>query len=117
MKRAEKINHILDCFSDHVGKSEIRIFEYASKANRDNHSVLEFKDIIVSEYRRYFGNNVEVYVFKTFYVLIGKVSSKDLRIVGKRICHYYGTGQLCKAYGNSTQLFHCIKTVQANAKR
>ena len=40
MKRAEKINHILDCFSDHVGKSEIRIFEYASKANRDNHSVL-----------------------------------------------------------------------------
>lgn len=56
-------------------------------------------------------------VFKTFYVLIGKVSSKDLRIVGKRICHYYGTGQLCKTYGNSTQLFHCIKTVQANAKR
>ena len=117
MKRAEKINHILDCFSDYVGKSEIRIFECASKASRGNHSVLEFKDIIVSEYRRYFGNNVEVYVFKTFYVLIGKVSSKDLRIVGKRICHYYRTGQLCKTYGNSTQLFHCIETVHANDKR
>lgn len=59
----------------------------------------------------------ELYPSETFYVLIGKVSSKDLRIVGKRICHYYGTGQLCKTYGNSTQLFHCIKTVQANAKR
>lgn len=90
-------------------KEEVRIFVFKDKGNREHYSVLEFEEIISREYHEYFKGNVKVFVYDKYYVVVGGVTSTELRMVGKKICSHLPAGKLCKHYGKSTQLFRCVK--------
>lgn len=113
----EDYSEVLNYFKEDIGKTEIRIFRFASQENRNMYSVLEFKDKILDSYNECVGNRVKVTVFPHCYVVVGEISATELRMVGKKICHYSRAGELCKRYGKSTQLFRCAYIVRVGEKR
>lgn len=109
--KKEKIEKIKKDFNEYIGECEVRIYEFANKGNRDNYSVLQFADIILEKFTGYFYGRVRVFIYDDYYVVVGNANSKELRMVGKKICEYFPAGKLCKRYGKSTQLFHCVEKI------
>lgn len=86
----------------------IRVYQFKRKFLRDNISLRPYESIIKNGFRC-IRPDVRVDVFEDKYVVHGRISAKELRTIGKRICAHPALGRLCKTYGNSTQLFVCVK--------
>lgn len=55
--------------------------------------------------------NVKVKVYHDHYIIYGYITNPQLRVAGRKICKNKELARSCKHYGNSTQLFHCVKKI------
>lgn len=85
-----------------------REYQFKRKFLRDNVNLRQYESIIKNGFRC-IRPDVRVDVFEDKYVVHGRVSANEFRLIGKRICAHSALGRLCKTYGNSTQLFVCVK--------
>lgn len=107
--KEKKLKKIKENYEKYVDEKEVRVFEFVTKWNRDNYLVSKFGQIISQEYTDYFKDRVEIFIHDEYYIVVGEVEDKELRAVGRKICQHMSAGRLCKRYGKSTQLFHCIR--------
>lgn len=85
----------------------VRVYKFKRAILRDNVNLLLFKDAIQEGFRS-MRPDVRVNVFKDRYVVHGNITSRELRVIGRRICANPELGKLCKRYATSTQLFVCV---------